>query len=76
MKKFKGKSLLSRYFLFFQTQEEIAQTMATLTPPTDIQRALFPFAGASGVDIPDTLDLRDKGLVTSVKMQVKTKHPQ
>lgn len=75
MNKFKVKSLLSHCFLP-QTQEEIAQTMATLTPPKDVQRALSPFAEASGVDIPDTLDLRDKGLVTSVKMQVKTTHPQ
>lgn len=57
-------------FLFLaQSPEEIVQFYTTLTPPTDLQRAPSPFVRAS--DVPDTLDLRQKGLVTSVKMQVK-----
>lgn len=60
---------LSMNFMGDLTQEEILQFYATLTPPTDLQRSPSPFVGASGSDVPDTLDLRQKGLVTSVKMQ-------
>ncbi|KAF7226676.1 cathepsin S, ortholog2, tandem duplicate 1 [Nothobranchius furzeri] len=60
---------LSMNFMGDLTEEEILQFFATLTPPTNLQRAPSPFAGATGAKVPDTVDWREKDCVTKVKMQ-------
>ncbi|XP_017283961.1 cathepsin S, ortholog2, tandem duplicate 1 [Kryptolebias marmoratus] len=60
---------LSMNFFGDLTAEEILQSFATLTPPTNLQRAPSRFAGASGLGVPDTMDWRSKGCVTTVKKQ-------
>ncbi|XP_062279341.1 cathepsin S-like isoform X2 [Scomber scombrus] len=62
---------LGMNFMGDMTPAEFQQFFGGLTPPTDLKRAPSLFLGTTGADVPDTIDWREKGCVTSVKYQGK-----
>lgn len=59
-------------FLFMQTSEEVAEKMTGLQIPVNQERSFTLAMDDMPSKIPKSVDYRKKGMVTSVKNQVRT----